>query len=111
MEDFYKKIGRKIREVRKSKKITQEELAYRIGVTPNFIGLIERGKKRPSIETLRKISDALEVPVSYFFDKITYKLPEEDIITKKISAILKDTTEEEKKGIYKFLKSIVRKKK
>ncbi|MGC8976778.1 MAG: helix-turn-helix domain-containing protein [Candidatus Ratteibacteria bacterium] len=110
MDKFYKEIGERIKKIRKSKKVTQEELAWRIGLSTNFIGLIERGKKRPSLETLRKISNTLEVPISYFFEKVNYKLPEEDIMTKKITGILKEATEEEKKGIYKFLKSVVRRK-
>jgi transcriptional regulator with XRE-family HTH domain len=110
MEKFYKEIGERIKRIRKEKNFTQEELAWKTNLSPNYIGLIERGKKRPSIETLRKISEALEVPISYFFENISYKIPEEDIITKKISSILKDTSEKEKKQIYKFLKSIVKRK-
>jgi repressor LexA len=110
MEKFYKEIGERIRRIRKEKNFTQEELAWEIGLSPNYIGLIERGKKRPSIETLRKISEVLEIPISYFFENINYKMPQEDIITKKISSILRETSEKEKKQIYKFLKSIVKRK-
>ncbi|MCM8809203.1 MAG: helix-turn-helix transcriptional regulator [Candidatus Omnitrophica bacterium] len=106
-----KELGKKIKEIRKIKKFTQAELAWKIKVSPNFIGLIERGEKMPSLETLIKISKALEIPISYFFEEFKYQIPEEDILIKKISSLLKETSEEDKKIIYKLIKSIIKKKK
>lgn len=53
-------IGVRIRDVRKSKKIRQVDLAERVGVTHQSICLIERGKKRPRLQLLVAICDALE---------------------------------------------------
>ncbi|MCM8772251.1 MAG: helix-turn-helix domain-containing protein [Candidatus Omnitrophica bacterium] len=111
IDKFYKKLGEKIRKIRKSKSFTQEELAWKTGVSPNFIGFIERGEKKPSIETLLKIGEALEVPVSKFFEDFEYKIKEEDVLIKKISSYLKEGTEKEKKVIYQIVKSIIKKKK
>lgn len=105
-----KELGKKIKEIRKSKKLTQAELAWRTGLTPNFIGLIERGKKRPSLETLIKIGKALEVSPSVFFEDFRYHFPEEDILIKRISSLLKETSEQNKKVIYQIVKSLVKKK-
>jgi len=109
--NFSKELGRKIKEIRKMKKFTQAELAWRTGTSPNFIGLIERGEKRPSLDTLIKISKRLEVSPSVFFEDFKYQLPDEDIIVKKISSLLRETSEKEKKIIYQIVKSIVKKKK
>lgn len=108
---FSKELGKKIKEIRKVKKFTQAELAWKIGVSPNFIGLIERGKKMPSLDTLIKISNTLEVSPSIFFENFKYQFPEEDIFIKKISSLLKETSEQNKKAIYQIVKSIVKKKK
>ncbi|MCM8785047.1 MAG: helix-turn-helix domain-containing protein [Candidatus Omnitrophica bacterium] len=108
---FSKELGKKIKEIRKTKKYTQSELAWAIGVSPNFIGLIERGKKMPSLKTLFKISKTLEIPISYFFEEFKYQLHEEDILIKKISSLLKETSEDDKKVIYKLVKSIIKRKK
>ncbi|MFN4227868.1 MAG: helix-turn-helix domain-containing protein [Candidatus Ratteibacteria bacterium] len=109
--NFPKDLGKKIREIRKAKKYTQSELAWAIGVSPNFIGLIERGKKIPSLKTLLKISKTFQIPISYFFEEFKYQIPEEDLLIKKISSLLKETSEEDKKVIYKLVKSIIKKKK
>jgi len=110
MDKFYKNIGKRIRKLRKEKGISQEELAWKIGKSPNFIGLIERGKKRPSIETLRKISRVLNVPLKTFFEELQYSLPEEDIFIEKIRFLLRDTSEKDKKVVYQVIKSILKKK-
>ncbi|MFA4916909.1 MAG: helix-turn-helix domain-containing protein [Syntrophales bacterium] len=62
-------IGKRLREVRKERGLTQKELASKIrgGVDYTYIGKIEGGKQFPSIGVLKMISDALAVPLSYFF--------------------------------------------
>lgn len=111
IDKFYKDLGKRIKEIRKRKNFTQEELAWKVGVSPNFIGLIERGEKRPSIETLFKIIDALGISISTFFDDFKYQIEEEDVLIKKISSYLKEGTEKEKKIIYQIVKSIIKREK
>ncbi|MBQ8002313.1 MAG: helix-turn-helix transcriptional regulator [Clostridia bacterium] len=53
-------IGINIKKYRKIKKITQEELALNTNLTPNYIGMIERGEKIPSLETFITILNALD---------------------------------------------------
>lgn len=76
----------------------------------NFIGQIERGTKKPSIQTLKKIADALEVPIGSFFEDIEYIAPDEDIMIKKINILLKEATSEEKKAVYQIVKTIFKRK-
>lgn len=56
------KIGEKMRSLRKSKGITQKELAKLCGLNEVTIRSYELGKFNPKIETVQKIADALEVP-------------------------------------------------
>ena len=58
--DYYS-IGRNIRKYRISKKLRQEDLAELTDVTPNYIGMIERGEKIPSLETFISIVNNLGV--------------------------------------------------
>lgn len=53
--------GKNIRKYRISKKLRQEDLAEKVGLSPNYIGMIERGEKTPSLETFIDILNALEV--------------------------------------------------
>jgi len=57
----YKALGRRIRTQRKLMGITQDELATAAGISYSFIGLIERGDRKLSLETLVKISEALNI--------------------------------------------------
>lgn len=60
----YKEIGLKIAYYRKKKGYTQAQLAETIGISTNYLGLIERGNqgKSFSLGTLFLIAQALEVP-------------------------------------------------
>ena len=72
-------IGKYIRQYRIEKKMRQEDLAEKTDLSPNYVGMIERGEKIPSLETL--ICDVLtkgySVKSSIFGDKIS-KLSKED---------------------------------
>lgn len=57
-------FGQKMQKVRKSKKISQEELAGILAMHRTYIGLIERGERNPTIRTLYKIAKALKVSAS-----------------------------------------------
>ena len=57
----YKALGQRIRQQRKLMKMTQEELASVSDVSTSYIGHIERGIKRCSLETLVCISNALDI--------------------------------------------------
>lgn len=50
----------KIRELRKKLKMTQEELAAKVGVTRQTINSLEKGKYNPSLELAHKIKKALK---------------------------------------------------
>ena len=55
------KIGKKIRLARKKNKLTQEEVAEKVGVHISTLGRIERGESNPPIQTINKIAQALKV--------------------------------------------------
>lgn len=58
-------IGDRIRVARKKAGFTQEQLAKKCDMATITIGQYERNKREPNIETIFKLSDRLEVPVSY----------------------------------------------
>lgn len=65
--DLKKKIGEKIREIRKSQNLDQKCLAEKININNIYLCRIERGKSYPSIQLLEKIADYFEVGIQYFF--------------------------------------------
>ena len=54
-----KEFGRKVRKIRKNQNLTQEELSFRSDVNRTFIGMVERGEKNITIESMEKIADGL----------------------------------------------------
>ena len=56
--------GTKIKEIRKQKGLTQKQLGDLCGMADSAIRRYENGNANPKIETLKKISSALEVPLS-----------------------------------------------
>lgn len=58
-------LGQRIREARKSKKMTQEELAEKAEIGTVYLGEIERGKKMPSLKSLCKLIETLDVSADY----------------------------------------------
>ena len=54
-------IGQYIRKYRLSRKLRQEDLAEKTGLSPNYIGMVERGEKIPSLETFICIANTLGV--------------------------------------------------
>ena len=68
-------IGERIKARRKELKLSLRELAEQVDLTASFLSQIERDQSSPSIESLRKISQALEVPIFYFLAEPNGKSP------------------------------------
>ena len=54
-------LGTRIRERREALGWSQAELAEAAGVTPNYVGVLERGEKLPALETLAAVAEAMRV--------------------------------------------------
>ena len=67
MKNDYQQIGKRIRFLRRQEEFTQAQLAEKTGLSDNYVGLIERGIRYPSLETLGQIADALKVRMGEFF--------------------------------------------
>lgn len=63
-EEMHVEVGRKIRELRQDKGLLQEELARKAGLSASALSNFEQGRRRISLEWLRKISKVLGVTVS-----------------------------------------------
>lgn len=59
-----RKVGMRVKRLRKKKELTQAALAERVGVHRIYIAQIEAGTKTPSLPTLAKLAKALSVPVT-----------------------------------------------
>lgn len=61
-------IGRRIKEIRKSKGFSQEKLAEKAETSPNYLSRMERGTENPTLDMLIKLTSALDVEMWEMFD-------------------------------------------
>lgn len=62
------KFGNRVRELRKEKKLSQEELAHRADLHRTYIGMIERAEKNITLLNIEKIANALEITLKQLFE-------------------------------------------
>ena len=92
----YELLGNQIRKHRKSKKYTLEQLAEQLDVSTTFIGQIERAKGVPSLETLVKIANVLEVSIdSLLFGDLSSKSGDSHFLNQ-VSEMTANFSQEEK---------------
>jgi len=100
-------IGKKIKEYRKIKDLTQENLGEKAGLHYTYIGQVERGEKEPSLKSLIKIANALGVNVDKLL--INYDLSSEaGIKISNITDLLLNRDEKELEMIYTLLKDLTK---
>lgn len=68
MNKLYVIIGKRIAEKRRKMNYSQEQLAEKVGLHRNYIGLIERAEKRVTIYNLQKIANALDLTLVEIFE-------------------------------------------
>ena len=61
----YREIGKRIRLERQKRGMNQEKLAEMAEISTSFVGHIERAEKIPSVETIVKIGESLEMDLNY----------------------------------------------
>jgi len=64
---YLKAFGKRLADVRRSRKLTQEQLAEKADITPLSVAYIEQGRRWPRLATLQKLAKCLGVPVSELF--------------------------------------------
>jgi transcriptional regulator with XRE-family HTH domain len=62
-----KKFGQRLREIRLSRRMTQERFAEALDISVDFLSLIERGRNAPSFETLDRMAKRLRIQVAELF--------------------------------------------
>ncbi|WP_436664011.1 helix-turn-helix domain-containing protein [Alicyclobacillus acidoterrestris] len=67
MADLVRKLGERIRVLRKEKGLSQEQLGELSGLHTNYIGQVERGEKNLTIESLEKVAIGLGVSLEQVF--------------------------------------------
>ena len=62
-----KQFGQRLLSIRQQRRLTQEQFAELVGISVDFLSLIERGINAPSFETLEVLAKRLDMPVAHLF--------------------------------------------
>jgi transcriptional regulator with XRE-family HTH domain len=109
MPNIYALLGSRVREERKSRHLTQQELADAAGMDTAHLSRIESGKAVPSINMAKKLADALGLPIAALFSDIpAHKVPDQRWAGK-MGAMVRDMTPKQRSKVLRVLKSIVEK--
>lgn len=65
-------IGERIAQLRKAKKLSQQKFSYEAEIERSYLTHVEKGRKNISIDTLIKITDALEISLKEFFNQESF---------------------------------------
>ncbi len=94
-----------LKKIRKSRKLTQEQLAELVDVDFRYISFLENAKSFPSCDLIERLSDALNVKYSELFDI------QEDISRKEIEAslinLIKSLSDKNLEIVYKIVKDLI----
>lgn len=71
-------LGVRIKNLRKKKGLTQQELGKLIGVTKVSISCYEKGSRIPTLDTIIRLADSLSVPLNYLLGGEVFAVSEED---------------------------------
>lgn len=99
-------IGKNIRKYRVMKKLRQEDLAEKSGISPNYLGAIERGEKIPALETLIGIINALGVSADMILADVidTGYAVKDSLLAEKLDKI----SAEDRAKIYDVIETMLR---
>ena len=103
MSDIARVLGQRIRNHRTAKGWSQEKLAELSGCHATYIGQLERGEKNATIESVSKISAALNVSLSRLFEKLGTEAEDAGNIPLWCYEFLSAKTKEEQEQIYRIL--------
>lgn len=102
----FKTLGENIRKHRKLKNLRQETLAEMTDLSTNYIGMIERGEKVPSLESFIKITNSLDVSADILLSGILKKgyTVKESVLAEKLEKL----SSKEKQKIYDVIDTLIK---
>lgn len=108
MLNIYALLGRRIKEERTARHLTQQELADIVGMDTGHLSRVEHGKTVPSIKLVMKIADAFRLPVAKLFDDIPVGKVADPGWSEKVGVMVKDVSPQKRERILRTLKTLIK---
>lgn len=107
MRDVKVLFGMRMKELRKNAALSQEELAEKAAISSKYISRIEMGQHFPSIDTLVKLADALNVELKDFFE-LAHETDEPRELKGILNGLIKEADKDKLKTLVKVARAVVR---
>lgn len=108
MSDIAAMFGNRVRQLRQAQGISQEALALKAGISPAHLGQIERAVKKPTVDTIGKLAEALNIEAADLFLSKPAPSMTQSAIRNKIDALLSSMNDEEQKDVLHILRILKR---
>lgn len=106
--DIYEFVGRRIRAERQARGMTLEDVASRAMMNVSFLHYIEKNKKRPSLGMVKRIADALAIPMTDLFKGAPTKKTEDIPTLRRITELVREAPPKRRSAILKVVKTLSR---
>ena len=100
-----KAVGRRIKAAREQKRLTQEQLAELVDLSPMHVSVIERGVKLPKLETLINIANVLDVSADVLLQDVVNN--QTKLCASEASELIKQLPREDQRRVLAALRSFV----
>lgn len=104
MREIATALGLRIRELRNERHMSQEELAFKAGISAAHLGQIERALKNPTVDTVAKIAGAMGVSITALFSAEKAVAEQSSPVISKINAHLMDMTEDQQRDFLRIIR-------
>lgn len=108
-QDIYKLVARRIREERTRAGLSMVQLAEAAGIGPSFLGYIETEDRKPSLQTITKLANALKIPVADLFRGVAVKSGGSDYrLIQQFTHMIRTKTSAQKATIMNTLRALAK---
>ncbi|TIH19263.1 XRE family transcriptional regulator [Marinifilum sp. JC120] len=106
MDDISKQIGMRIRTLRKSRGLTQEQLGDAAGISDKYLSEVERGGSKVSVEVLNKVADGLKISLHDLLE-LDQNTRTRDEVVAGITDMLDGASDEQLLVLHRVVKAIL----
>lgn len=100
-------FGLRIKELRTVRKLSQEQLAEKVGISSKYMSRIEMGQHFPSLDNIKKLANALHVELKDFFE-FAHEARNTKELKDVINDLLKEANDDKLRLVVKILRALVR---
>jgi transcriptional regulator with XRE-family HTH domain len=98
-------LGRRIRELRKARNLTQEQFGERTGINYKYLGAVERGQENPTVKVLERIARVLQVELRELF-VFEHLEPDSKTLKRRIIQLIEGNDREKLETTLKLLSAL-----